>query len=59
MTGARNSRPGCESQPQLCIDHYRRRRREEQRVTDHIDPDMIPMNDSAALDLPERFGRRS
>jgi RNA polymerase sigma-70 factor, ECF subfamily len=29
----------------LCIDHYRRRRREEQKVTDDIDPDMIPMDD--------------
>ena len=29
----------------LCIDHYRRRRREEEKVTGEIDPDAIPMDE--------------
>jgi RNA polymerase sigma factor (sigma-70 family) len=29
----------------LCIDHYRRRRREEEKVTDEIDPDTIPIEE--------------
>ena len=29
----------------LCIDHYRRRRREAEKVTDEVDPDAIPMNE--------------
>src|ERR1044071_6555612 len=29
----------------LCIDHYRRRRREGEKVADDIDPDMIAMDD--------------
>src|SRR5687767_5496956 len=29
----------------LCIDHYRRRRREEQKVTEDIDPDTIPIDE--------------
>jgi len=28
----------------LCIDRYRRRRREEQRFTDEVDPDTIPLD---------------
>ena len=29
----------------LCIDDYRRRRREEDKVADDVDPDMTPMDD--------------
>jgi RNA polymerase sigma-70 factor (ECF subfamily) len=29
----------------LCIDHYRRRRREEEKVTGDIDPDTIPIDE--------------
>jgi RNA polymerase sigma-70 factor, ECF subfamily len=29
----------------LCIDRYRRRRREEQRFTDEVDPDTIPLDE--------------
>jgi len=29
----------------LCIDHYRRRRREEETFTDEIDPDAIPLDE--------------
>ena len=29
----------------LCIDHYRRRRREEGKFTDEIDPDAIPLDE--------------
>jgi RNA polymerase sigma-70 factor, ECF subfamily len=29
----------------LCIDHYRRRRREDERFTDEIDPDAIPLDE--------------
>jgi RNA polymerase sigma-70 factor, ECF subfamily len=29
----------------FCIDHYRRRRREDKRFTDEIDPDAIPLDE--------------
>jgi RNA polymerase sigma-70 factor (ECF subfamily) len=32
----------------LCIDHYRRRRREEERFTDEIDPDAIQLDELVA-----------